>query len=340
MKCLFVCKASTQIGLGHLIRSRTLLEGFLKLNLSVKIDFILIGDSNMSRLISSPDINFRSISNEQDFILDDFYDVAILDMIKIDHAFFHNLRNRAKITVSISPVFDMQSEVDILFTRTKYLSNDSLQQLPKSVFAGFEFALIQNTCERIDSDLYRRNLNLESFPIAISMGGGDAVNNTLLFLKYLKKCNVRATFWVMLGEGFKYSYDELVREIKEDSVHEIILANTNRNMWHILRNCVLLLVPGGITSYEAAYAGLPTICFLDDEKKYYLAQEIVEKELSIYGGIINYNNLEKLNDIIDKLNKNRNILMTMHLNGQNLVDKSAPEKIFKILHNRLFDGNK
>lgn len=335
MKCLFVCKASTQIGLGHLIRSRTLMEGFIKLNVPVRIDFFLIGDSNLSRLVLHDSISFKSIPDEHGLILEDSYDVAIFDMTVIDPVVFNKIKKMAKMTVSLSPIFEMQSSVDILFSRTKYLSEDRSLDLPEHVYAGLEFALIQDNCKRIDSDLYRKNLEMESFPVAISMGGGDAVNNTLLFLKYLKKCNVRATFWVMLGEGFKYSYDELVREIKEDSVHEIILANTNRNMWHVLRNCVLLLVPGGITNYEAAFAGLPTVSFLEDERQYFLLRELVDNELSIYGGSIDDFNLAKLNGIIDKLSNSKDLLMKMHLNGTNMMDRSAPERIFRIISDRL-----
>ena len=36
-----------------------------------------------------------------------------------------------------------------------------------------------------------------------------------------------------------------------------ILAKTNRSMWRVLGNCSLAILAGGVTSYEAAFAGCP-----------------------------------------------------------------------------------
>src|SRR5690606_13803362 len=102
-------------------------------------------------------------------------------------------------------------------------------------FASLDYAIIQENCKNIRTSAYEDNLELQHFPIAISMGGGDAANKTLSVLRSLKKCPVPATFWVMLGEGYKHSFDKLVNEIISDSKHEIILARANKSMWQILK---------------------------------------------------------------------------------------------------------
>ena len=134
----------------------------------------------------------------------------------------------------------------------------------------------------------------------------------------------------MLGEGYRHSYDDLINEIKRDSSHEIILAKTNKSMWQILHNCVLSIVPGGITSYEAAYAGLPTITMLENEEQLYLIQELLERNTSIYIGKMSHDNMIKLNDVITELHNNRYQLLQMHLNTKKIIDGKGAGRIYKV----------
>lgn len=332
MKILFLCKASTKIGLGHLMRSKTLANGLKEIGANIEIDFILIGDKSFDKLFLSSSINPNVIENDDELYVDKKYDVAFFDLMEISDEAFLKIKGVAKITASLSPIFNKLKDVDILFNRTKYLPKNEV--LPNDVYAGFEYSIIQNNCIKIGAGTFEENVKLSTFPIAISMGGGDAANKTLKLLKVLKKCKVPATFWVLLGEGYKYSYDELINEIKTDTVHEIILVNTNMNMWHILKNCILLILPGGITSYESVYAGLPSINFLEKKDNYFLIRELVEKKVCFYGGLFNDKNLLTLNDRLESLYYNRNELMEMHVRSKSLIVDRSFIRIYNILLNK------
>ena len=132
----------------------------------------------------------------------------------------------------------------------------------------------------------------------------------------------------MLGEGYKHSYDQLISEIKKDSDHEIILAKANKSMWQILKNCILAILPGGITTYEAAYAGLPTLNLLENEKSYFLIKELEEKKVCLYNGKINPENIEKVNDTIEHLYHNRKELLMMHINSKQLIPNMSASNIY------------
>jgi spore coat polysaccharide biosynthesis predicted glycosyltransferase SpsG len=333
MKILFVCKASTTIGLGHLIRSKTLASWFKEHVSDVELDFILIGEKMFDKLFFLESFVPHIIENEKDISIQKKYDIIFFDTMNFLEEKFVELKNETKLTVSLSPIFDRLKDVDVLFNRTKYVPDTN--GLPRDVYAGLEYSIIQNNCKKIGAGMFEENLNLSSFPVAISMGGGDAANKTLQLLKTLKQCTVPATFWVLLGEGYKYSYDELVREIKADTIHEIILVNTNRNMWHILRNCLLLILPGGITSYEAVFAGLPTINFLEEEDNYFLIQELIENKVCFYAGLFKEENLLSLNTQIESLYHNREELMEMHIRSKKLITESSFLKIYNILLDKL-----
>lgn len=330
MRILFVCKASTRIGLGHLIRSRSLANQFLELNPHLDIDFKVVGEALVSRLLTQVTYPVDIVKQEEEVALKGTYEFCFFDMMEASDAFFQRLKNGALLTISLSPIFNQMAKVDILFNRTQY-HNLQPEEMPGKIYAGLKYTIIQEDCKKIRTSIYEDNLDLDQFPVAISMGGGDAANKTLAFLRSLRNCKVPATFWVMLGEGYQHSYDDLIKVLKKDSDHEIILAKTNRSMWQILRNCILAILPGGITTYEAAYAGLPTINLLQDPSKQYLIQELIDHKVCVYKGDINQEeSLAQVNKSIENVYYERRELMEMHLNTKNLVGRNSAKLILDL----------
>lgn len=328
MKILFICKASTEIGLGHLIRSRTLAEGLSHMG-AVVIDFVLIGDPSLITLVNGYVQNKVAIVDEEELTFKQTYDLTFVDMLEMSQAAMTDLRKKSTKVICLSPIFNRMEEVDILFSRTRY--QPVTRPGPNEIFAGPEYAIIQSACSKIGAGEYEKTLESGAFPIAICMGGGDAANKTLRLLRSLKNCEVDATFWVMLGEGYKHSYDELIAEIKSNKRHEIILARTNKSMWQVLRNCAIGIFSGGVTSYEAAFAGLPTINLIDHADKYFLIRELVENNACWCLGKSFKESLDALNKHIEDIHGNHNALMKMHIDSKQLLSGNAAENIFSCL---------
>jgi spore coat polysaccharide biosynthesis predicted glycosyltransferase SpsG len=224
--------------------------------------------------------------------------------------------------------------MDIMFNRTRYI-HDRYKDLTCKKYLGIDYTIIQSSCRRIETRVYRENLQRPVPAIAISMGGGDAANKTLRFLNALRNCEIKATFWVLLGEGYNHSYDSLMQALDNDRKHEIILAKTNRSMWQILSNCLLAILPGGITTYEAAFAGLPTINFFDKEDQYFLVRELVESSFCINAGLMTESNLQSLNGIIENLLHQRELLLKMHEISKGTIDGKGCERIIDSLEKNL-----
>lgn len=332
MKILFICKASTDIGLGHLMRSRTLAEAAS----GHAVSFVVIGSEMVKKLLTGVPFHVDIISSEDDLpkYISGNYDAVVFDMMDIEENWFSFLREKAFLCVSISPVFNRMENIDILFSRTRY-SSKSYDLSNVRAYLGLEYAIIQKACTHINSHLFNNNLSRENLPVAISMGGGDAANKTLMFLHSLKKCNVSATFWVLVGEGYAHSYDALIKTIDRDKNHEIILVKTNVSMWQILNNCVLAILPGGVTTYEAAYAGLPTINMFDTKDQFFLIKELEEAGVCLNAGLINEHNLVELNKLIEKLDKDRKRLLEMHDKSKKLIDGKGSERIIGIIEKEM-----
>lgn len=332
MKVLFVCKASEKIGLGHLIRSRSLARCFTEKE-GYKVDFHVI-EQNFERLLPDQNINYTYFQNEDSHRVDQSYDVIFLDMLTIKETHLEKLKLKGKL-VLLSPVFDRINDVDFFFHRTIYHPMKDLIPNVKK-YLGLEYSIISDDCVKMSEARYQESLNTASLPIAISMGGGDANNKTLNILRILKRCKTPATFWVLLGEGYSHSYDTLVKEVTADTRHEIILVRTNRHMWHVLQNCALGIFPGGITVYEAAYAGLPSLILIEDDNQYYLVKELEEKGvcLSLRSSSVDYE--KDVVEAVDSLFKDRKRLVSMHKssacldgNGKNRITECLSSLIGK-----------
>ncbi len=337
MKILFVAKASTKIGYGHLIRSRTLANSLAGLiSASDSIHFIVIGDSNVKKLMSGPDYERTILDSEsdvEDALKEVTFDVTFFDMLEMSSELFNRLKQSSKITSSISPVFNQLANVDLLFHRTTYHTFDFPETC--EVFASMDYALIQQNCVQIHAASYKKHLSEENMSIAISMGGGDAANKSLKVIKALNGLQQNCTIWCMLGEGYKHSYDLLIEETK-GSQHEVILAKTNRSMWKMLNLASLIILPGGITSFEAAYAGLPSIILNENKSQKFLVQELVDKDVAItVGSLEQEDNVDEMLHIINKLELDRDKLYEMHLNSKGLIDGLASDRIYEILIKKL-----
>lgn len=326
MRCLFVCKASEKTGLGHLIRSRSLARYFSNKD-SVTVDFLVI-EQSFERLFVGDRINYSFSLDEASAPLAGRYDFIFLDMLSVGDTFFKQLRSMGTL-VLLSPVFNRMADVDIFFNRTSY--HPALAELASAKkFLGAEYSIISDECVKIPEDRYRENISVSTLPIAISMGGGDAKNKTLDLLKVLKNCKTPVSFWVLLGEGYSHSYDELVKEVTKDTRHEIILVRTNRHMWHVMQNCALGIFPGGITVYEAAFVGLPSLIVVEDDAQHYLVRELEQKGvcLSVHTSGAEYE--KKLVQVIDGLFEDRSKLLAMH-RSSTCIDGKGRERIFEVL---------
>ena len=156
--------------------------------------------------------------------------------------------------------------------------------------------------------------------VAICMGGSDAFNATLNILEQVRGISIPLIFWVLVGEGYTHSYNELIDCVKQDKIHEIIVAKTIRSMWRILSSCAIGIFAGGITTYEAAYAGLPSINTIVSENQHFLLKELedmgacfcIGSDFNMFGGHIHR--------ILLELDSNRDELINMHRRSKLLID--------------------
>ena len=326
LKVLFICRGSARDGIGHVIRTRTVARALGEVA-SVKV--VVLGDDYVANLMMDSGLDYLLVQQENEVgrIFGEYRpDVSVFDLMNFDEGDFRMI-GQASTTVSLSPIFNCLSGVELLFHRTSIPGEDwpTHGRSPR-ISSGLEYTVVGEHCRRISEVAYRRNLEHETLSVAISMGGTDAANKTLKVVQRIKELPEKLLLWVLLGEGYAHSYQTLVDSM-HGSPHEMILAKTNDSMWHILETCSLAILAGGTTTYEAAFAGLPSVITLETKQHFFLVQELVERGVCLCTGYTFSQSLCALNDLVGALNRNRHELLEMHLRSKDLIDGLGVRRI-------------
>jgi spore coat polysaccharide biosynthesis predicted glycosyltransferase SpsG len=328
MKVAIFCTGGTKLGFGHFFRSKTFAKSAPP-NLQILLIPVVDPEDrhffNEIRHITAPCGDEHAALQA----INDFKpEVFVFDTVACSDIFFEDVRSRVRVIASISPVFNQMEKIDYLFTR----NINTRDILGVKIFKGFEYALFNEHCRFIPDEIYFHNLSKEFLTVGIAMGGGDAPNKTLQVLQAICTLEAPCTFWILLGEGYKHSYQDLVSSIRKDSNHEIILAKTNRSMWNVLSNCSVAILAGGLTTLESVYAGLPTLNIFENESHMEATgRQLFEQGIAMSAGLFNDASLSLLKEKLTFLIENKSQLLQMRERSKGKVDKLAPFRIFEVL---------
>ncbi len=326
MKVCLICQASIEAGFGHLARTMSFANSIANDPRITTIDIYLIAD------IPPFDVGKRygrsptTISSEKE-IPERPYDIVFFDCLEFDYQNLERIKSQAGLTVSLSPIFNNFDLIDVLFTRSGFHDTTHQGQKPSNVYYGPEYTLLGNKLNKISAGRYELNLENERFSLGICMGATDPANKTQELLEILAGWKKPCLIWVAIGDGYKHSIDTLKSTAKNDSVHELVIASTNDSFWSVLQNCSLLLLQGGVTTYEAAYSGIPSINFPRTQNHFRLCSDLVSRGLS-WVFDINQENDDAFISLLEELLVNKTLLLEMHIKLKSLIDDNGPKRIF------------
>ena len=319
-----LCRGSTSVGLGHVMRTRTVADA-LEPHAVVRV--VLIGDDSAATLLQDrvwPSLRVDSDAAAAAAVRATRPHAVCMDLTTLTPAAFETATGGGRIPVaSLSPVFDRLGDVPVLFHRAR---RHPLGPRP-AWRMGPEWAVVRPEVAAIPESSFLGSIAPDRpLPVAVCMGGGDAANLTRRVLEVLRTIDRPLLVWTLLGEGYRHSFDELERVARSDRRHEVILARTTRSMWHVLRGCAVAVLAGGTVTYEAAAAGLPSVNLLADPAQSFLIDDLVAAGAAFHGGGID-GDLSSIRSIIDLMDADRGRLLESHRAARGLVDGRAAERI-------------
>jgi spore coat polysaccharide biosynthesis predicted glycosyltransferase SpsG len=323
---LMVARGSVQDGLGHIMRTRAVADELCRMGVRLKL--LILGDESCISLLQHTTLPYEFCESDEQVVsqvLQSEVGCVVFDMLRFDQAGFLRIKACCR-TLSLSPVFSCLPHTDDLFHRTVYEDPEwSVQKPFPRIHSGLKYTIVSERCHRIPSQIYRSHLKKSPLSIGISMGGADAANRTLAILNALKNIQSSLLIWVALGEAYTHSYEALVAAVR-GTRHEVILIKSNESMWRVLQNACVLICSGGLTTYEAAFAGLPSINIPAHPTRNFLIRELEEKGACI---ILDSDaaGLASLVTHIESWEANRAPLMQLHLTSKRLLSPHGTRRV-------------
>lgn len=326
MRFDLICRGGVEVGMGHIYRAKAFAQAALKLGHAPRI--IAIIPPSLEYLFDTFS-ECRFVRNDTDIIThisDGAAQAVVFDTIVMEQSAFKQIESLGVPLFSISPVFEHMSRMALYFCRC----SPTAEYPQETARYGLPYTIIRDEVERIDEEDYLRHLVNENLQIGIAMGGGDALNKTLAVLRSLSKVEARCSFWVMLGDAYSHSCDELMSVIYENRQHNVLLAKNHSSIWALLRNCSVTILTGGVTVSEAVFAGIPALLIFDREKD----MDVVPSDFLRVGacqnlGLIEHGAIESLAERILYLNRHREKLMLMRKASKDMLDKYACNRILE-----------
>lgn len=327
VRSVFFCRGSSEVGLGHIMRTRAVAEEASELG---ECTIVVVGDLSAKTLLegAAAQVIFTESDHEAaELMRNQRPDVAVFDTMHFQSNAFESIAQRS-LTASLSPIFDRLEHCDRFYHRTR---EHSLRETPSwkpQWRAGFEYAVVRRGVQRISRAAYEHTaLSDDPLSVAISMGGGDAQNSTLRVLEHLRAIDRPMLFWALLGEGYQHSLDDLIQCVRADKRHEIIIARTTDAMWRVLRSCSVAVLAGGTVTFEAIAAGLPSINLLSSPGHAFLIREAVERGVAFSAGDNFEQGLDRTADYLRQFDADRAMLINAHRASEGLIDGLAAKRI-------------
>lgn len=344
LRALFVTIASSEIGFGHL--NRCISIAATPIGKKIVPSFLVFGDDSANQVLRTTAYQFElhhganiletcsKISNAPT----QHYDLAIID---IAHplilkpqtnlkALFKVLSGLAKRTAALDSLgkdsIAIRSPKALLNTLVvPYVINDDALLKLKNVHAqclyGIQYALLSSAYLQCAERSQRQNANR----ILIVSGGSDPKQFTPVVLRALEKIEIDLEIRVVIGPLFSKHLTKLLVKISDNSTHKIsLLLSPNSLKEHMLWSD-LTISASGLTKYELAATGTPSILFSIDEKHDFANKAFANLETSIDLGVLP--NHERVTKTAHELLTDTKLRNQMSIRGQQAVDGKGSARL-------------
>jgi len=328
MNFLIRADATPEMGSGHVMRCIAL--GQLLLDSAHNVTFITktnnqkllrkIESENFSlfqlqeNLTPNEDANHTAdiaIRNKSDYIITDGYhfDTHYQQIIKK-----HNLK-----LMCIDDIAGCHYVSDIVINQNlnaELVFKYSAEPYTK-LFLGIDYVILRREFRIIRN--YNRVIENECKKILITLGGGDAKNNTGLLLNKMNDIKItQFDITVLLGSGFMY--EEEIKNIAADNYHTITIKKSIDNVVPFMQWCDLAIAAAGTTVWELLTLRTPMLVGIAAENQVPIANELNSTGSAINLGWFDRIEYNRFADILESFVYNKQL----RLDQQNHQRKLNP----------------
>lgn len=339
-KIIFRCNASRKEGLGHFFRCKTLALEFLKRKHNIfflipKVDKEL--KTVLEKNIEKAKIEFVEIkSKEQDVqTIANCYqekksDLLILDHYNLDNDYQKNLQKNNIVWLQFDYQANLNFYCDYLLNYRPLVDESFYAGKVKNkdckLLLGSQYAIIKYRLRKIKKPIkqYTKVQN-----IMINFGGGDDRGAIMKICQFLEK--IKCDSWINIVTTELNPNLKTIQEYIQKSNLNIKLYIRPKNFEVLFVKSDIAILAGGVTSYEAAYLGIPTI-LVQIASNQKLNAQIWEKIGCVKTLDIKNLYFEQFRKVFGELFHKPEIRKEMSQKGRSSIDGLGVERIIKTIN--------
>ena len=254
-------------------------------------------------------------------------DILITDSYKFNQDYLVEIKKKTPFLISIDDLGKFPFPSDIVINQNVYAQELNCRSLNgKTKFLlGPNYALLREEFINVKE----RGIKERVQNILITLGGADIFNLTPKLLKALDKTEKNFNITVIIGPFFK-NLSEIKKMIKKMKKKVNLVINSS-SISKLMLSSDLAISGGGITLYELAATGTPTLSFCLANNQLKSIEGMEKKSVTVNLGWGNKFDKEKFRQNFSALCNNFNLRRRMSQKGQKLVDGKGVQRVTNLI---------
>ena len=321
MKVLILTEGGKNIGFGHLTRCLSVCQAFEKRG--ILPEFVVNGDKTVEEFLKNKKCKNFNWLKEKDRLLASIegVDTVIIDSYLASFEFYKKVSELVKIPVYIDDNKRLDYPKGVVVNGAIYAEEINYHQKRDITYLlGPKYLPLRKEFWNVTEKEIRDEIE----SILITFGGNDAKNMTLKVIAMLIECFPKIVKNVVIGKGFKNVKE--IEKYKNGKTNLIYYPNAEE-IKNVMFESDVAISSGGVTLYELARVGVPTISIAVADNQLNNVKRLAEKGFIEYAGWMEDKNL--LDHLLEKLEllKNKDLRKEKAKIGKTMVDGSGAVKI-------------
>lgn len=341
---LFRVDGSHQLGMGHIMRCLAFAQGLGKIG--VKSIFVVRDyEQRVTQLIHHYGYNVETMPQEISFTEDasltsEFasrygVNLIVTDLSHTDNVanleefsrYFHALKaaNKFMITIDDFTKTDFPHDIQIIpYCGAENMSYKSREN--SKLLLGPDYFIFRQ--EFIEAAKVHREIRKDAQNILVTMGGSDLLNLTIKVVKALTGLHVTSPkLRIIIGPSFETSVKPEVERILKGLKGDYELLVGRDELANLMLWSDLAITGGGLTKYETAVTGTPTIIISQIVREAERNREFEKEGTALHLGLGSEVEEQDIVEAVEKLLGDYALRAEMAERGRNLVDGKGVERI-------------
>lgn len=321
-------------GMGHVVRCLALAKELEK-NSDVEITFVI--KNHLAGVKKVTDAGYAvkrlSVNSDKETDTKRIYDtlnktkpqVVINDILNTEKNFMLKLGETGAFLINVDDLGPGRELADALVY--------SLVRPPahskSKMYAGPSYMTLKDEFKKMHEK--KKKIKKKVNNILVSMGASDPQSLTVKVLNALEKVKQDFTTTVVIGPAFTHQ-NELENVLGKTRKKYVVKSNVE-NMANLLHNADIAVISGGVSVYEAAAVGTPTIVLCQNEHEN--TNVFGDYGFAIKLGLGKFVSEKQIIETIEELAENKLLRQRMSDLGKKLVDGRGAERVSKIILNNI-----